>query len=44
LTIVVLSCAMKAPATVTAMIFQMPGVRRSASPPRPGVEPSFLLT
>jgi hypothetical protein len=44
LTIVVLSCVMKAPATVTAMIFQMPGPSRSDSPPPPGVEPSLLVS
>ena len=35
---------MKAPATVTAMIFQMPGPSRSDSPPPPGVESSLLLS
>src|ERR1700722_14866525 len=41
---VVPSCAMKAPATATAVIFQTLGPSRSASPPPPGVEPSLLLS
>ena len=36
-------CVMKAPATVTAMIFQMPGPSRSGSSPPPGVAPSLRL-
>src|ERR1700721_1223025 len=44
LTIVVLNSGMKPPATATAVIFQMPGPSRSASPPPPGVEPSLVLS